>query len=113
MPYRMYAVSISAIRRAQPPETHGIFAHRGLVCIAESVEAAGQQSKAYVYQAFPISQGYSLHTAVVVPVERDFLVGLQSAINAGQFVSEANEETRTFNFESDIPGDFNFDGDVH
>jgi hypothetical protein len=92
-------------------------ANRGAVCIAANIEEAGRQGKEHVYNAYPISKGYSLHSFVVSRIEQSFFETLEQACAAEIFFSGAapNEQTRTFNFDPDVVNDsyFETDGQTH
>lgn len=116
MQFRMYAISLMAVNKSHKPtpgETKSLveWAHRGAVCIAESIEEAGRQGKEHVYRLFPAEGGYSLHSVVVAPIEQSFFDTLQQAIDHGVFLTgdDPGEKTRTFNFDPDVVNDFQFE----
>jgi hypothetical protein len=122
MQFRMYAISLMAVNKSHKPapgETKSLieWAHSGAVCIAENIEDAGRQGKEHVYDTYPVSRGYSLHSVVVSPIEQSFFDSLENTCAAGLFFSGVapNETIRTFNFDPDVVNDFHFDteGDVH
>ena len=75
MNFRMYAISLMAVNKTGKPlpgetQSYVEWAHRGTICLAESIEEAGRQGKNHVYKAYPVGNGYSLHSVVVVPLSR-------------------------------------------
>ena len=123
MKFRMYAISLMAVNKSAEPlpgETKSYieWAHRGAICLAESIEEAGQQSKEQVYRAYPVAKGYSLHSVVVTPIEESFFDMFQQSIDEGLFETKpaTDEKIRTFNFDPDVVNDFHFDigdGEIH
>lgn len=117
MTYRLYTLSIAAIRRPKEPNTEGFIGHQSVVCIRPSLEEAGRQSKELAYRLFPVIDGYTNHSSVVSPVEADFVDEIFVAVGDGRFSRFANpiESVRTFNFDPDTPTDFYFEmsGQIH
>ncbi len=110
--YRMYAVSIMAVNKNDdlPADANDqkfvYWAHRGAVCLAENIDEAGRQAKEHVYKAFAESEGYSMHSVVVSPIESEFFDAMQVAIDSGMFLvgAEPPEGVRTFNFDPSVTG---------
>jgi hypothetical protein len=122
MPYRMYAISLMAVNKSHKPppgETKSLveWNHTGAACIAENMEDAGRQGKEHVYEAYPVSKGYSLHSVVVSPIQQSFFDTLEQLCAAEEFFSGAapNEQPQTFNFDPDVVNDYYFetDGQTH
>lgn len=107
---RMYAVSLMAVNKNDelPPDGTGekfiYWAHRPAFCLAESLEKAGENGRPHVYKMFPESDGYSMHSVVVAPIEAEFFGTVQMAVDNGLFIAEPDptEKVRTFNFDPSV-----------
>ena len=92
MKFRMYAISLMAVNKSGKPllgetKSYVEWAHRGAICLAESIEEAGRRSKEQVYRAYSEAAGYSLHSVVVTPIEASFFDTFQQTIDPVHFIA--------------------------
>jgi len=107
---KLYAASLMAFTELQKPtnaESGAMYwEHSACLISATSLEYASKQARHLAFRSWPKEQGWSMHSATIVPVTLQFFTSMQQMAQLGHLTGEhlPPEDSGFFKFD-DTPAD--------
>ena len=107
---KIYAVSLSACQVAEDlmDQTKGslYYEHSPLFLISDSIQTASDQARIIAYNSWRKEEGWSMHSASILPMTEDFGGKFLGLVEQGLLAADSSESERFFRFDENAETDF-------